>query len=140
MIKSQTIYHKVLINAILKGDSAHSIFSLYLSSLVVVFLKILHRGEIKLDFYPFNNFSQYTLLEFSSFYSFVSNYLSKFLSLQNGKIHHFIKNITLKRNKSKRKLRFSLYFPQEEFFRVKMPCPICPFQVSSPPWAQAPLL
>ena len=90
MIKSQTIYHKVLINAILKGDSAHSIFSLYLSS---------------------NNFSQYTLLEFSSFYSFVSNYLSKFLSLQNGKIHHFIKNITLKRNKSKRKLRFSLYFP-----------------------------
>ena len=97
MIKSQNIYHKVLINAILKGDSAHSIFALYLSSLVVVFLKNLHRGEIKLDFYPFNNFSQYTLLEFSSFYSFVSNYLSKFLSLQNGKIHHFIKNITLKR-------------------------------------------
>ena len=90
MIKSQNIYHKVLINTILKGDSAHSIFALYLSSLVVVFLKNLHRGEIKLDFYPFNNFSQYTLLEFSSFYSFVSNYLSKFHALLVALLHRVL--------------------------------------------------
>lgn len=104
MIKSQAIYHKVLINAVLKCHFAHSFFPLYLSSLVVAFLRVLHRREIKLVFYPFSNFSQYTLLEFSSFYSFVLNYLSTFFSLQNGKIHHFIKNNTLKRSKNKSKL------------------------------------